>query len=444
MLRRIIRISTLAILLLSITPFLPGGFISTAYAQNEESQLYKQLKLLPGSIEVSAVKYSAPFKEKYLVNLKQWLDPADTTAGSFTQRVFVSHYSYDAPTVFVTEGYGGDYAGTQNYIEELAKMFQTNQIFVEHRYFGPSTPANKDWKYLTTANAAADHHKVRQLFGNIYKSKWIATGISKGGETALIYRTLYPNDVDITVCYVAPLNFGVEDGRHEHFIADKPGTPADREKLKDWQIKVLKERKKIMPMFKTYCDDKKYTFNIPLDEVFDYCVLESSFSFWQWGWKPASIPSDKATDTELYNFLIRVCDPEYFSIEGTEPTMAFFVQAARELGYYGYDTQPFAKYLKIKTAKGYLEKIFLPKDYRVAFDKTISEKCAQYIKDNDPKMIFIYGEYDPWSAAAVSFENKKNMYKAVCPGGNHGSRIASLPDEIKKEVTDRIRKWLDE
>jgi hypothetical protein len=365
--------------------------------------------------------------------------------------------------VLVTEGYGGDYAESQNYIEELSSLFNTNQVFVEHRYFGPSTPVNKDWenltttndigpstpaikdwKYLSTTNAAADHHRVRQLFGTIYKNKWIATGISKGGETALIYRTLYPNDVDITVCYVAPLSFGVEDGRHEPFIANKPGTQAYRDKLRAYQIEVLKNRKKIMPLFKAFCDEKKYTFNLPLDEIYDYCVLETSFSFWQWGWKPASIPSKKASASDQFNYLIRVCSPDYFSIEGTKPSIAFFVQAARELGYYGYDTEPFAKYLKIKTASGYLDKIFMPKDYRVAFDKTISQKCAQFIKDNDPKMIFIYGEYDPWSAAAVTFENKKNMFKAICPGGNHGSRISSLPPDMKSEVVNRIKMWLEE
>jgi hypothetical protein len=416
----------------------------TSNAQSQETQLYKQLKALPGSLEVTSLKFSSPFTEKYLVLLKQWLDPTDTTVGSFSQRVYVSHYSYDAPTVFVTEGYVGDYAASQGYIEELSKMFQTNQILVEHRYFGKSIPANKDWKYLTAANAAADQHHVRQLMETIYKHKWIATGISKGGETALIYRTLYPNDVDISVCYVAPLCFGVEDGRHEPFIANKPGSQADREKLQAYQIQVLKDRKKIMPLFKAYCDEKKYTFNLPLDEILDYCVLETSFSFWQWGWKPASIPGKGASDKDLCNFLIRVVDPSYFSIEGTESTIAFFVQAAHELGYYGYDTQQFAKYLKIKTAKGYIDKLFLPKGYHVDFDKTISQKCADYLKNNDPKMIFIYGEYDPWSAAAVSFENKKNMFKAVCPGGNHGTRISSLPDDLKNEVNSRIKKWMEQ
>ncbi len=412
-------------------------------ATAQETQLYKQIKSLRGVIDVKPLKFTTNFKEKYLVELKQWLDANDTTAGWFAQRVYVSHFSYDAATVIVTEGYTGDYAERESYIEEVASLFHTNQIFVEHRYFGTSTPKELNWKYLTTTNAAADHHHVTELFKTIYTHKWIATGISKGGETALIYRTLYPNDVDISVCYVAPLSFGVEDGRHEPFIANQVGNAKDRAKVQEFQLQILKRRAKLMPMFKSFCDDKHYTFNLPLDEIYDYCVLEFSFSFWQWGWKPASIPAKKASDLDMFNYLIRVCSPDYFALEEMESTKAFFVQAAHELGYYGYDTRPFAKYLKITTAKGYLDKIFMPKDYRVTFDSTISQRCAKFLRDNDPQMIFIYGEYDPWSAAAVNFDHKTNLYKAVCPEGSHRSRIASLPAAMKEEVIGRIKKWLE-
>ena len=411
-------------------------------SQAQETALYKKLKALKDVVEITPLKYAEPFKEKYVLKVKQWLNPQDTTVGSFTQRVFISHYDDAAPTVMVTEGYGGDYAERKDYTEELTRLFKTNQVFIEHRYFSGSVPENKDWKYLTTANAAADHHKVRMMLKDIYSGKWIATGISKGGETALIYRTLYPNDVDITVCYVAPLAFGVEDGRHEPFIANQVSTAENRAKVQDFQIRVLKNRKKIMPMFEKLCNDYKFTFNIPLDEVYDYCVLEFSFSFWQWGYKPASIPGSKASNADLFNFLIKVCSPDYFANEGIKPTQAFFIQAAKELGYYGYDTKPFAKYLKIKSAQGYLQKIFLPAGFNYTFDKTISSKCQDYLNNNDPQMIFIYGEFDPWSAAAVNFPEKKIMYKAVAPGGSHASRISALSPEVKAEVIKRITDWL--
>ena len=33
----------------------------------------------------------------------------------------------------------------------------------------------------------------------------------------MFYRTYFPDDVDISVPYVAPLNQSLEDGRHEPF-----------------------------------------------------------------------------------------------------------------------------------------------------------------------------------------------------------------------------------
>lgn len=104
-------------------------------------------------------------------------------------------------------------------------------IFVEYRYFLGSTPDPKDWQYLTAENSADDLHAITTTFKNIYSGKWIATGISKGGQTTLLYRTFYPDDVDISVAYVAPLCYAAEDGRHEPFLR-RVSTAEDRKKVK--------------------------------------------------------------------------------------------------------------------------------------------------------------------------------------------------------------------
>ena len=154
---------------------------------------------------------STEFVEKYVAYFTQPLDHRHPEKGSFSQRVIVSHVGFDRPTVMVTEGYGASYALGANYREELSKLFNTNMIFVEYRYFLESTPTPKDWQYLTAENSAEDLHAVREAFRSIYPGKWIATGISKGGQTAMLYRTFFPEDVDISVPYVAPLCYGVED-----------------------------------------------------------------------------------------------------------------------------------------------------------------------------------------------------------------------------------------
>lgn len=396
---------------------------------------------------ISAIKEIRPletseFSEKYVTYFTQPLDHRHPEKGSFRQRVIVSHAGFDRPTVIVTEGYGAAYALRSQYREELSKLLNANMIFVEYRYFLESTPEPKDWQYLTAENSADDLHAITTAFKSIYPGKWIATGISKGGQTTLLYRTFYPDDVDISVPYVAPLCYGVEDGRHEPFL-HKVSTPENRKKIEDFQLEALKRKATLLPRFEKYCTEKNYSFRAPIEEIYDYSVLEYSFALWQWGTPISSIPATTASDDEIFSHLLAISEPGYFTADS--PNASFFVQAARELGYYGYDVQPFKQYLSIQSSEGYLHRLMLPEELKdMPFDKTLSKTITKFLKKQDPKMIFIYGQNDPWTAAGVTWlKNKKNIHVFIQPNGSHLARINTLPEGEKKEVIELIKKWLD-
>ena len=395
---------------------------------------------------ISAIKEIRPletseFSEKYVTYFIQPLDHRHPEKGSFRQRVIVSHVGFDRPTVIVTEGYGAAYALRSQYREELSKLLNANMIFVEYRYFLESTPEPKDWQYLTAENSADDLHAITTAFKNIYPGKWIATGISKGGQTTLLYRTFYPDDVDISVPYVAPLCYGVEDGRHEPFL-HKVSTPENRKIIEDFQLEALKRKATLLPRFEKYCTEKNYSFRAPIEEIYDYSVLEYSFALWQWGTPISSIPATTASDDEIFSHLLAISEPGYFTADS--PNASFFVQAARELGYYGYDVQPFKQYLSIQSSEGYLHRLMLPEELKdMPFDKTLSKKITKFLKKQDPKMIFIYGQNDPWTAAGVTWlKNKKNIHVFIQPNGSHLARINTLPEAEKAEVMELINEWL--
>lgn len=395
---------------------------------------------------ISAIKEIRPletseFSEKYVTYFTQPLDHRHPEKGSFRQRVIVSHVGFDRPTVIVTEGYGAAYALRSQYREELSKLLNANMIFVEYRYFLESTPEPKDWQYLTAENSADDLHAITTAFKNIYPGKWIATGISKGGQTTLLYRTFYPDDVDISVPYVAPLCYGVEDGRHEPFL-HKVSTPENRKKIEDFQLEALKRKATLLPRFEKYCTEKNYSFRAPIEEIYDYSVLEYSFALWQWGTPISSIPATTASDDEIFSHLLAISEPGYFTADS--PNASFFVQAARELGYYGYDVQPFKQYLSIQSSEGYLHRLMLPEELKdMPFDKTLSKKITKFLKKQDPKMIFIYGQNDPWTAAGVTWlKNKKNIHVFIQPNGSHLARISTLPEAEKAKVMELINEWL--
>lgn len=419
------------------------SFFCTLAVWAAPGELKEKLAALKGISRIETLE-SDHYAEKYVVRIDQALDPKHPEAGSFTQRVIIGHVGFDRPTILVTEGYGGAYALNPKYQEELSKLLDANLVFVEYRYFLESTPEPLNWDYLTAENSAYDLHHVTTTFKQIYPEKWISTGISKGGQTTTLYRAFFPDDVDFSVPYVAPLNRGVEDGRHEPFLR-QVGRQAQRDSIENFQREVLKRKADLLPLLDAFCKEKKLTFRISPAEVLDYCVLEYPFALWQWGTPVGNIPSLDADNQTLFDHLVGISGPDYFAED--QPNLSFFVQAARELGYYGYDTAPFKDLLTIPSSQGYLNRIMLPKELvdRVEFRPALYEKVSRFLKDNDPKMIFIYGEVDPWSATRVpDFEGKKNLQIYIQPGGSHRARISNMPEEIRSRIMAQLEAWLAE
>ncbi len=432
------------------------GFLFTQYAvfaqkknnataiENSDSLFIAKIKKLPGVISIEKMIAPKDYQGKYMIMIRQPLDHDDTTKGFFNQRVFLLHKDFDKPMVVTTEGYAADYGNYPFYQNELNYLLDANEILIEHRYFSESVPEPLNWDYLTVEEAAADHHKIITTFKDLYNNKWIATGISKGGQTVLYLVANYPGDVDFAVPYVAPLNFAVEDGRHEPFIR-KNGKPKERRAIRRFQKEILKRKDSLMPMFEEYIQSKGLTFRLPPEVIYDYCVLEYSFAFWQWVADISGIPDKNASNEELFKHFKQVSGPEYFDVESGAGIFPFFVQAARELGYYGYETKPFRKYLSIPDAEGYIYEVFLPDSLaNIEFIPETNQKVFDFFEKEDPKILLIYGEHDPWSASGVFVKGKENIFKFVKENGHHATRIANMPDEQKEELIAKLKEWLAE
>ncbi len=417
-------------------------------AQTDSTEFMKNLCALPGVSEVKKLE-TTRFPEKYVLKIRQNLDTDNAEAGTFNQRVIVGYVGEDRPTVIVTEGYNADYAMSPSYIEELSDLFDANMVFCEYRYFGESMPKPTDWNFLTVENSLGDLHNVNTTFRKLFKGKWISTGISKGGQTTMFYRTYYPNDVDVSVSYVAPLNRSVEDGRHEPFLRDEVGTKKERKAVHNAQLEMFKRKSSLVEMLEKKVKADGLNFNLPLDEIFDYELMEYPFAFWQWGTPVSEIPSSKDSDEVWFEHLMKVSGPDYFSVPGRY--LSFNMQALRELGYYGYEIDPdFKKYCSISSTKDYLRRLMIPESMgewrNVSFDPTLYNKTVEYLKNNDPKHIFIYGEIDPWTASGVAgwldCSGKQNMRVYVQPRGSHKARIGNMPEDMKAEIMERLNGWL--
>ncbi|MCB2208707.1 MAG: peptidase [Bacteroidetes bacterium] len=402
----------------------------------------QQLDSLSGiyNFTLEEVKTDSFFKEKYLLNFEQAVDHQNPETTKFNQRVFISHIDSNAPVVFITEGYDARQAENTKFVSELAGLLNTNQVCVEHRYFGESVPDTLSWMHLTVANAAADHHRITKVLRLIYAGKWIGSGISKGGQTAIYHRYFYPEDVDMSVPYVAPLNFSSEDLRVYKFL-DSVGNEDCRERVFQFQKELLQHKSKYISEFEKLAKKRKLNYSMEIEKAFELVVLEYSFAFWQWGYVDCnSIPLDYSNPKSIITHLDQVAGLKWVSNEGIEEIQAFFYQAMREIGFYGYNIESFKSWTIHQRNPTF--EFTLPEGVSVEFEPQLMQDIDCFIRHEANNMVFIYGEYDPWSAPAVELTYHTNSLKVVKPAGSHRTRINNLPSEQRALVLDSLQKWL--
>ena len=383
------------------------------------------------------------FAERYLLWVNQEIDPQNPDGRTFKQRVFLSHKALDRPMVFVTEGYWANYAENPNYTNELTDILDANQIVVEHRYFAPSVPDSTifDWKYLTIENAAADHHHINEILKQIYHKRWLATGISKGGQTSMYYRYFYPTDVSVTVPVVAPLNFSKEEKRVYRFLQNV-GTSECRAAILAYQTEMLKNKKKYLKSFKKLAKAKGQTYERVggLEKGYELTVLEFSFAFWQWGNTCGMIPKADVGPKRMVDYLDKIASIDWISDQGITKQQPFFYQAMRQFGMYGYDITPFKEWVSFD--KNPIFEFTFPKGITVPYSPETHHKVDCFVRHKAQNMIFIVGGNDPWGAPSVDLPLETNSLKIVKKGGSHRTRIMNLPKDQRDLVISTIRNWM--
>jgi hypothetical protein len=387
---------------------------------------------------IRVLEKEAFYSHIYEIMFEQPLDHTNPEKGSFEQRIYVSHIDESLPVVLVTEGY----SAKNYYTSEPAWMLKCNQIIAEHRYFGESVPDSIQWEYLTTWQSATDHHRIIEKFKEFYQDKWITTGISKGGQTVMFHSYYYPDDVDARIPYVAPLNRDIEDQRVYEFL-DNVGSKVCRRKIRQFQKYALKHQDELMPAFRELSEKKNYTYTLVggTKKAFEYCVLEYSFAFWQWGYESCSrIPDRKSTPEEIIEHMNRVAGFDYFADKFVLEYQPFFYQAYTEMGYYGYDLGDFRHQIRHITDPGF--GFTLPKNTGITFNKELLSDLEYYISQEAENFIFIYGEYDTWSATAVELSGNTNSRVFYKESGSHRTRIKNMPLEQQDEIHALLEEFL--
>jgi hypothetical protein len=378
---------------------------------------------------------------RFILTFDQPADHNEPSGQRFQQRMVLQHRSTAAPVILASTGY--NISVQSQSLSEPAKLLAANEVRVEHRFFAASRPEPADWADLTIEQAAADHHRIVATLKPIYAARWLSTGVSKGGMTSVYHRRFYPNDVDATVAYVAPESFGTADQRYLGFL-EKVGDDACRDALKSFQKEVLYRRPAMLAKMQEQAAGQGITYDIlGPDRALETAIVELPFTFWQYNDASlcATIPKDAPTDDDVWSFLDKIDGPSFWSDTSVLRYEPYFFQSGTQLGYPAY-------------ADAYLAPLLLypgldvPATYVVpgpgkamVFQPASMKDVASWVAAEGQSLLFIYGENDPYSAAAFALGAAKDSYRFFVPAGTHGSNIAALPEPDRQKALDALFRW---
>jgi hypothetical protein len=405
------------------------------YGQPDQTALEQALFNLP---DVSFLKISRPGDPtlKYDLKIRQPLDHQDPSKGNFYQHIILTHRNFKNPMVMNISGYTINKSK-----DEITAILHANELDIEYRYFGESAPDSLRWEFLTYDQVAEDLHRINTLFKTFYAGKWVSTGISRGGQTAIIYRYFYPNDVDISIPYVAPLIKSPADKRIYNFL-DTMGTDECRKRILAFQINLLKKESEIVDQLKWYARGKDIEFSYlgSIGKAFEYAVLEYPFSFWQVGYINCDqIPENGSTEICL-DQLLQIVDLDFYSDKSMTDYAAHYYQTVTEGGYYSYNALPFKKYLHFITVPEPSASFPpLSVSYKT-FDGSLMEKINTWLDRNGNNFLYIYGGRDTWSACRVNVSPQVNSRLYMIPGANHyTARIKNMPQDMQQDFAGALK-----
>lgn len=444
-----------------------------------EGSIKKRLQALPRVNKVISVGGNTYFQNVYSFEFKQYIDHSNKELGTFLQKVEIGFNGFDLPNVLVTSGYmtstnNSLYSSNEN---ELAFLLGCNYIFVEHRYFATSTPVEIDystkdtWQYLSTEQAAHDHHDIVTQMKRILDGKWVSTGMSKGGMTTELYAYYHPGDMDLYLPYVAPFCNSIADTRMMKFIFEEAGdlqygeTRAQklREEVLEFQTTLLSYRNVLAPRFYQQALDSHCVLSelATQDNLFDASVLEFGIGFWQYyqdykGLENAlkTVHSTTATlaskQDACYTMFTSVCDPS--DLAADNEYTPYYIQAYQELGNYGYD---FSYIREALTDKSLLT-VTAEQERSLMFDlvltneeRKLEHKPLMYTKINnmlettEENFIIIYGSSDPWYSVRPNDVNRENISIYVSDTTPHGTFIQSFGSTVRNEILNKIKTILE-
>lgn len=398
-----------------------------------------RLNALPGVV-ANEFATDVPGYRAFALQFDQPVDHQRPTTQRFAQFATLLHRDAAAPLIAATTGYW-DYIRDRRV--ELSRLVNGNQISIEHRYFNQSRPVPTDWTQLTVANAAADEHRIIAALRTIYVGPVATTGASKGGMTAVYHRRFFPDDVVAAFPYVAPQSSSDRDPRYMQFLTTVGPQPC-RDAIRAVQVELLTNRRAMLLQranLQATQNAMHYT-RLTTAAAVEAAVATLDWAFWQYRGIDAcpNVPATAASDDAMWSFL----DQTAPVTDNTDDELALFepyyYQSAFQLGQPTSQPPHLVSLLQFTDADyvGLLP-VGVPAP---TFQPSAMQDIDTWLHQAGQRMMFIYGQWDPWTAAAFTLGNAQDSFVFVQAQGTHGANLAGLSAADRGTAAAKIGAWL--
>ena len=406
------------------------------------STLLQKLNEIDG---VVASKKSSPFVgyDYYALEVTQPLDHDAADGDSFSQKMRLYIKDIDNPLVLHTAGYmlSGE---AQARLLEPTSLFGANQLDVEHRYFGESAPDEMEWDYLNIRQASADLHRIITLLKPLLGGKWLSSGHSKGGMTAVFHRRFYPEDVDGTLAYVAPLFNAVWDERFAEYSQQVVSSECLTD-FKNFQLAALDKLDELTVMFEQWASDANVTIadygytpkqRMEAEIVFSWIYVATHVPDMGCG----QLPPTDATAQTYFDILKGISQFSDQTAEALTEMLPYHMQAATELGNYSVPLTHLQERLSFDVTD--FSMLILDQPMPL-FKPEIMMDIQEWAQTEARRIIFVYGEQDYTTAATfpVVTDPSRELQRHIA-AGLHSIQIESLPEDEKALVMTTLESWL--
>jgi hypothetical protein len=154
-----------------------------------------------------------------------------------------------------------------------------------------------------------------------------------------------------------------------------------------------------------------------------------------------AVPTAASDDEEVWAFLDLVVQPSFYSDPSLPLYEPYYWQAAVQLGYPAIAIDHLADLLVYPDADTATSFIIPGPGKTPVFDPGAMPDISAWLTAEGERLMFLYGENDPYTAAAFDIGDARDAHRFIVPGGNHLSRLADLSPPEREVAFGALASW---